>query len=148
MNKLYLFIGPPSHPSMDESAVRQFIEEPGEKIICGGTTSSIFERILRKKATVNLQSYSDGVPPYGFLGSILVTECTVTLEKLTAGVQAGRLPKNAAGEFIKRITAVPGIKIYLGRAKNKVNGENKELVIKNFIEYLKSRGKRVEILEF
>jgi hypothetical protein len=148
MHKLSIFIGPPSTPTLDNGAVKQFLSEPGEKIICGGTTSTVFEKFLGTKASVQLQGYSDGVPPYGFLGSMLVTECTATLEKLTQLFQTSRDRKNAVDEINKRISAASDIKIYRGKAVNKVSRKNKDLIINNFIDLLKIRGKRIDILEF
>lgn len=49
-------------------------------MVCGGSTSRLVSRILKKEETVNLESETDIVPPTGSINGIdLVTEGVITI---------------------------------------------------------------------
>jgi len=75
-----LFVGPPEDKSKDEEIVKKFLSRKGKKIVCGGTTAQIFERVLEKKVKLDIMSFTEELPPIGKMDGIdLVTEGIVTL---------------------------------------------------------------------
>lgn len=80
LQTLNLFVGPPEDKTKDEFLVKTFMEQQGKKVICGGTTAQIFERVLKKKIDLDLRSFSEDLPPVGKMEGIdLITEGIVTL---------------------------------------------------------------------
>ena len=80
MNMLF---GPPASRDDNERMMSLFFSKEGKHIICGGTTSSIAAKYLRKplKATLNFEM-SD-VPPIAELEGVdLVTEGVITVNKV------------------------------------------------------------------
>ncbi len=80
-----VMVGPPSRAEDDEKVVRRLLEADGKKICCGGTTSQIAARFLKKEVTVDTQDIlnrSAHVPPKGYIEGIdLVTEGMLTLQR-------------------------------------------------------------------
>ena len=80
MNMLF---GPPSNRDDADRMMSLFFSKEGKHIICGGTTSSIAAKFLRKplKATLNFEQ-SD-VPPIAMIEGVdLVTEGVITVNKV------------------------------------------------------------------
>ena len=78
-----LMFGPPASRDDNERMMSLFFSKEGKHIICGGTTSSIAAKYLRKplKATLNFEM-SD-VPPIAELEGVdLVTEGVITINKV------------------------------------------------------------------
>ncbi|WPC39821.1 SpoIIE family protein phosphatase [Clostridium sp. JS66] len=75
-----LFTGPPKDKEMDSVVIRNFMDSPGKKVICGGTAANIAERELGKKLKVNLDFFNKDVPPTATMDGIdLITEGVLTL---------------------------------------------------------------------
>lgn len=78
-----IMVGPPVNPEDDEPIVKEFLGNPGKKIVCGGTTSSIVSKYLGVPVTTELNYVDTGVPPIGHMQGIdLVTEGVVTLGRV------------------------------------------------------------------
>ncbi len=78
-----IMVGPPVNKEDDEPIVKEFMGNPGKKIVCGGTTSSIVSRYLGVPVTTELHYVDTGVPPIGHMEGIdLVTEGVVTLGRV------------------------------------------------------------------
>ena len=78
-----MMFGPPSNRDDNERMMSLFFAKEGKRIICGGTTSSIAARYLRKplKATLNFE-VSD-IPPVAELEGVdLVTEGVITVNRV------------------------------------------------------------------
>ena len=78
-----MMFGPPSNRDDNDRMMSLFFSKEGKHIICGGTTSSIAAKYLRKplKATLNFEM-SD-VPPIAELEGVdLVTEGVITVNKV------------------------------------------------------------------
>ena len=72
----------PSQEQLDGDAVRQFMELPGTKVVCGGTTAEIVARWLGQQVEVSDDAISMVAPPrYDIAGIDLVTEGAVTLNQ-------------------------------------------------------------------
>ncbi len=79
-NKLCLWAGPPRDSSNDETIVNKFLNKPGKKVIAGGTTANIVNRITGIPLKVSLTYQNTNLPPIGCMEGIdLVTEGILTL---------------------------------------------------------------------
>lgn len=81
-NVVSLFTGPPADERQDGQAVRQFMELPGTKVVCGGTTADLVARWLGERVRLEQDPISMVAPPrYEIPGIDLVTEGAVTLNQ-------------------------------------------------------------------
>ena len=65
---LTILTGPPSQRASDAEVVRRFVEAPGRKVICGGTTANIAARVPQRYVDpLPLMEGSDDVPPAAWL---------------------------------------------------------------------------------
>ena len=77
-----LAFGPPVDKEMDHQMVEMFLNSPGKKIICGGTTANIVARSLNKDIKVICDHDDYSIPPKAKIDGIdLVTEGIITLSK-------------------------------------------------------------------
>ena len=80
MNVLF---GPPLNRDDTERMLSLFFSKEGKHIVCGGTTSSLVAKFLRKKITVSTDFEPGGVPPISFIEGVdLVTEGVLTMNKV------------------------------------------------------------------
>lgn len=78
-----ILTGPPSERENDMKIIRKFVETPGLKIVCGGTTSRLVSQFLNVPLEMEREPLSDIAPPrYGIKGINLVTEGAVTLNQV------------------------------------------------------------------
>lgn len=97
-----VLVGPPVDAKEDEGLVKKFLELPGIKIVCGGTTSKIVSRLMNKELKVDLLYASPDVPPIGYIDGInLVTEGVVTLRKACSIIRNYSVQNGEAGGFFK-----------------------------------------------
>jgi hypothetical protein len=124
--KLTALIGPPRNPDDDQLIVKSLILSEGVKVICGGTTSQLVGRILKKEVLVNVEDMiSDVVPPTGqMIGIDLVTEGAVTLyytlQHLKANHQDLEKIKDGSGRLAKALLMADEIHFIVGLAINPV----------------------------
>ncbi|MEN2983960.1 MAG: SpoIIE family protein phosphatase [Dictyoglomaceae bacterium] len=154
-NKVNVMVGPPSDPFLDEFVVKRFISMPGRKVICGGTTAQIVEKILGKKVELDLKTISDNSPPIGYMEDIdLVTEGIITLTQVFRYLngQTENLGYGASiiVDFIEKADEICFI---VGKAINPTyqnplfsyDMSLKFRVIQDIAEILKKKGKIVKI---
>ena len=80
MNMLF---GPPSNRDDADRMMSLFFSKEGKHIICGGTTSSIAAKFLRKPLKPTLNFEQSDVPPIAELEGVdLVTEGVITVNKV------------------------------------------------------------------
>ena len=165
MNMLF---GPPSNRDDADRMMSLFFSKEGKHIICGGTTSSIAAKFLRKPLRATLNFESSDVPPIAEIEGVdLVTEGVITVNK------ALEYAKDYLGEnkhyehwSIKRDGAslicrllfeeATDINFYVGRAVNPAH-QNPDLPINfnikmNLVEELsaclKKMGKKIKVSYF
>ncbi|WP_438449436.1 SpoIIE family protein phosphatase [Gorillibacterium sp. sgz5001074] len=95
---LTLLVGPPSIRAMDGAVVQEWMDQPGRKVVCGGTSANLVARELGLELTVNLadRAADPDVPPTAVIEGIdLVTEGVLTLRKVLALLQEYRLDPGA-----------------------------------------------------
>ena len=79
---LNIFTGPPTHKEDDERVVRDFMNQEGQKVVCGGTSANITARVLKKEIITSLNYADPTVPPTASIeGLDLVTEGVLTIGK-------------------------------------------------------------------
>jgi hypothetical protein len=75
-----VLVGPPEKPESDRSFVQKFMGLYGKKVVCGGTTGQIVEKVLGKTIDIDIFSITEKSPPIGYLEGIdLITEGIITL---------------------------------------------------------------------
>ncbi len=78
-----LLFGPPANRDDCDRMMSLFFSKEGKHIICGGTTSSIAAKYLRKPLNVNLNFEDPKIPPIAHLEGVdLVTEGVITVNKV------------------------------------------------------------------
>ncbi|MHB8106952.1 MAG: PP2C family protein-serine/threonine phosphatase [Candidatus Cryosericum sp.] len=82
LRRTVILTGPPMDPADDAWVVREFLQTPGEKVICGGTTTKIICRETGRTADVDIATARPDCPPMGSMpGADLVTEGVLTISK-------------------------------------------------------------------
>jgi len=163
-HRLIIFTGPPLNKENDEKIVKMFLSMEGEKVICGGTTSNIVSRYVKKEVEMDLSTIREDVPPFGKLEGVgLVTEGVLTLSKASellekCGGDIGKLPndeKNAAVVLAKKLLYADECKFIVGQSINPIyqhpdlpfNISIRKNVIERLANILKHYGKEVEIMK-
>ncbi len=78
-----ILVGPPMKESDDELVASNFMKQEGLKVVCGGTTSKIIAKYLKKDIKTSLAYFTPDVPPIAIIEGIdLVTEGVITLGKV------------------------------------------------------------------
>ena len=84
-----IFTGPPDDLSKDEEVIRNFMCQPGKKIVCGGTAANILSRELGREIITDLKYIDPCVPPTATIKGIdLVTEGVLTLKMVLNQLQS------------------------------------------------------------
>lgn len=163
-----LLFGPPSNRSDCNRMMSLFFSKEGKHIICGGTTSTIAAKYLRKPLRPSLNFERSDIPPTAELEGVdLVTEGVITVNKVLEYAR-DYLDKNECYEqwSFKRDGAAlicrllfeeaTDINFYVGRAINPAH-QNPDLPINfsikmNLVEELsaclKKMGKRIKVSYF
>ncbi|MBB6062639.1 hypothetical protein HNP65_001077 [Thermosipho japonicus] len=80
---LTIMVGPPEDERKDRLVVEKLLNSKGKKVICGGTTGQIVERITGKNIDVDVRTISKNSPPIGYMDGVdLVTEGIITLTQV------------------------------------------------------------------
>lgn len=78
-----VMVGPPVNKEQDQEHVARYMEGPGLKVVCGGTSSNILARYLHKHLRPSLDYPDHEIPPIAYIDGIdLVTEGVITLRRL------------------------------------------------------------------
>lgn len=79
---LNLFTGPPSRKEDDELLIYDFMNAPGKRVICGGTSANIASRVLEIPILTSLTYTDPALPPTASMKNMdLVTEGVLTLSR-------------------------------------------------------------------
>lgn len=163
-----LLFGPPSNRSDCDRMMSLFFSKEGKHIICGGTTSSIAAKYLRKPLRPSLNFERSDIPPTAELEGVdLVTEGVITVNKVLEYAK-DYLDKNECYEqwSFKRDGAAlicrllfeeaTDINFYVGRAINPahqnpdlpINFSIKMNLVEELSDCLKKMGKRIKVSYF
>ncbi len=163
-----ILFGPPRNRDDANRMMSLFFSKEGKHIICGGTTSSIAAKYLRRPIEASLNFESSDVPPIAHIEGVdLVTEGVITINKVIEYAKDA-LDKNELYEkwSIQRDGAslicrllfeeATDINFYVGRAVNPAH-QNPDLPINfnikmNLVEELsnclRKMGKRIKVSYF
>ncbi len=82
LRRTVILTGPPMDPDDDVRVVNEFLQTPGEKVVCGGTTTNIVCRETGRTAEVDVATARPDCPPMGSMPGVdLVTEGVLTISK-------------------------------------------------------------------
>ncbi len=159
--RLVVLAGPPERRSDDAEVVRSFMESPGRKVVCGGTTSLMVGREIGRKVEVDLGSLGDTAPPTGRIEGIdLVTEGILTLTKTLETLRDGPPARNrlryrtdGPGRLTDLLSEADEIRFIVGRAINPAHQSAdlpaelalKSKVVEDLARVLTSLGKEVTV---
>lgn len=119
---LVLLSGPPANRSNDARAMREFLDAPGKKVICGASSAMMAARFLGKSLKVDQENASAITPPRYYLDGIdLVTEGVVTLNQVLniVGADPTRYePDNSVSTLTSWLKEADRIDFLVGRAAN------------------------------
>ena len=165
MNMLF---GPPSNRDDADRMMSLFFSKEGKHIICGGTTSSIAAKFLRKPVKASLKFEASDVPPIAEIEGVdLVTEGVITVNKVLEYAK-DYLGENKHYEHwsFKRDGAslicrllfeeATDINFYVGRAVNPahqnpdlpINFNIKMNLVEELSKCLKKMGKKIKVSYF
>ena len=81
--KVNILVGPPVEKEKDNFYIKQFLDNDGKKVVCGGTSSQIVAKYLDTEVKTSFDFLDKDLPPIGFIDGIdLTTEGVLTLRKL------------------------------------------------------------------
>lgn len=103
--KTLVVTGPPFTKDRDADLARKIELFDGKKIVSGGTTAQIVSRLLQKRVSVDLSTWSTGVPPASSMDGLdLVTEGMLTLGKVATALEqkisVHTMPNDAVKKFV------------------------------------------------
>lgn len=165
MNMLF---GPPSNRDDADRMMSLFFSKEGKHIICGGTTSSIAAKFLRKPVKASLNFEASDVPPIAEIEGVdLVTEGVITVNKVLeyAKDYLGEnkhyehwIFKRDGASLICRLLfeEATDINFYVGRAVNPahqnpdlpINFNIKMNLVEELSKCLKKMGKKIKVSYF
>ena len=165
MNMLF---GPPANRDDAERMMSLFFSKDGKHIICGGTTSSIAAKYLKKPLKASLNFQQSDIPPIAEIEGVdLVTEGVITVNRVLEYAKDYLGDNERYNEWsfqrdgaslISRLLfeEATDINFYVGRAINPAH-QNPDLPINfsikmNLVEELsaclKKMGKRIKVSYF
>ncbi len=165
MNMLF---GPPSNRDDADRMMSLFFSKEGKHIICGGTTSSIAAKFLRKPLKPTLNFEASDVPPIAEIEGVdLVTEGVITVNKVLEYAKDYLEEnkyyehwsfKNDGASLICRLLfeEATDINFYVGKAINPahqnpdlpINFNIKMNLVEELSKCLKKMGKKIKVSYF
>lgn len=163
-----ILFGPPSNRDDAERMMSLFFSKEGKHIICGGTTSSIAAKYLKKPLQASLNFEKSDVPPIAKIEGVdLVTEGVITMNKVIEYAKDYLKDNELYEEWnFKRDGAslicrllfeeATDINFYVGRAINPahqnpdlpINFNIKMNLVEELSKSLKLMGKRIKVSYF
>ena len=163
-----ILFGPPSNRDDADRMMSLFFSKEGKHIICGGTTSSIAAKYLRKPLKASLNFENSDIPPIAEIEGVdLVTEGVITMNRVIeyAKDYLGENKYYEHWSFKKDGASLIGrllfeeatdINIYVGRAINPahqnpdlpINFSIKMNLVDELTKALKQMGKRIKVSYF
>ncbi len=163
-----ILFGPPSNRNDCDRMMSLFFSKEGKHIVCGGTTSSIAAKFLRKPLRATLNFEKSDIPPIAELEGVdLVTEGVITINRVLEYAK-DHLAENTkydiwsqqrdGASLVSRLLfeEATDINFYVGRAINPAH-QNPDLpitfsikmnLVEELSECLKQMGKRIKVSYF
>ena len=163
-----ILFGPPSNRDDADRMMSLFFSKEGKHIICGGTTSSIAAKYLRKSLKPTLNFVQSDVPPIAELEGVdLVTEGVITMNKVIEYAKDYLVEnkfyehwsfKKDGASLISQLLfeEATDINFYVGRAVNPahqnpdlpINFNIKMNLVDELSKSLREMGKRIKVSYF
>lgn len=153
-----ILTGPPSDRAKDMEVIKRFIQLPGLKIVCGGTTAKIVAKFLNVPLQMEPEPMSVIAPPrYAIKGINLVTEGAVTLNQVynILDEDASKLNEDSGVTELRLLLGVADkLNIIVGAADNTANEDisfrqrgvlSRKVLIPLLAEKLREEGKLVNV---
>lgn len=158
--------GPPSKPELDTMTIQMFMDAPGTKVICGGTTAQVAARVLDRPLEVDWLPPSkrgkwakEKLPPVAKLEGVdLVTEGVLTLSSTvdllgkSATIHDLETGPQADKRLARILLGADEIRFIVGDAINPhqladiVRGKPmRQVYLEELVEVLEARNKQVSI---
>ena len=117
-----VFTGAPYDQSKDGEYARAFSLYEGRKAICGGTTSNIISRELKRPITTPVCMTSGDLPPLSYMDGVdLITEGILTLTRTLEYLEQGVQKQDAAGQLVAFFMESDVIEFMLGAKLNQAH---------------------------
>ena len=165
MNMLF---GPPSNRDDADRMMSLFFSKEGKHIICGGTTSSIAAKFLRKPLKASLNFEQSDIPPTATIEGVdLVTEGVITVNRVLEYAkdylgenkyyEHWSFKKDGASQISRLLfEEATDINFYVGRAVNPahqnpdlpINFNIKMNLVDELSQCLKKMGKKIKVSYF
>lgn len=163
-----LLFGPPSNRDDCDRMMSLFFSKEGKHIVCGGTTSSIVSKYLRKPIKASLNFVKSDIPPTAEIEGVdLVTEGVITVNKVLSyakdylegneSYEDWSFKKDGASQICQLLfEEATDINFFVGRAVNPahqnpdlpINFNIKMNLVKELSECLKKMGKHIKVSYF
>ena len=163
-----LLVGPPSNKEDDNRMLTLFFGKEGKHIVCGGTTSQIVSKFLRRPIDLSIDYVDLGIPPTAKIEGVdLVTEGVITLAKVLEYANSYLVDNDKYMEWsyqpdgassISRLLfeEATDINFFVGRAVNPahqnpslpINFNVKMRLVDELTIALKKMGKRIKVSYF
>ncbi|MBQ8578663.1 MAG: SpoIIE family protein phosphatase [Clostridia bacterium] len=163
-----LLFGPPSNRDDCDRMMSLFFSKAGKHIVCGGTTSSIAAKYLRKPLKASLVFERSDVPPTAEIEGVdLVTEGVITINRVleyakdylgeNKEYEHWNFRKDGASKICRLLfEEATDINFYVGRAINPahqnpdlpINFSIKMNLVEELSQCLKQMGKRIKVSYF
>lgn len=149
--------GPPADRAMSPRMIRNFLNSPGKKIVCGGTTSHLVADQLGAELVPDERYLDTDLPPIARLPGIdLVTEGILTLSRAAEYLSRGRPSDrfDAATALLDQLQSADGITFMVGTARNPAHQNTglpdsiflRRTVVENLAKQLEELGKETEMV--
>ncbi len=155
---LNIMTGPPTDREIDREIVKQFLELPGLKAVCGGTTAQIVAKYLDEPLQVEQEPTSTIAPPrYAIHGIDLVTEGAITLNQVynIMDEDIEKLNEDSGVTELRLLLGVADrVNFIVGGAENKANRDisflqrgvlSRKVLVPHMVERLEKDGKLVTV---
>ena len=163
-----LLFGPPSNRDDCDRMMSLFFSKAGKHIVCGGTTSSIAAKYLRKPLKASLNFERSDIPPIAEIEGVdLVTEGVITINRVleyakdylsgNEAYEQWSFHRDGASLICQLLfEEATDINFFVGRAVNPahqnpdlpINFNIKMNLVKELSECLKKMGKRIKVSYF
>ena len=163
-----LLFGPPANPDDCGRMMELFFSKEGKHIVCGGTTSSIASKYLRKPVHQTALLDDSGIPPISSIEGVdLVTEGVITMNRVldyakdyledNKCYETWGFKKDGASQVSRLLfEEATDINIFAGRAINPAHQDPnlpitfsvKMQLVKELSECLTKMGKTVKVAYF
>lgn len=163
-----ILFGPPSNRDDCDRMMSLFFSKQGKHIVCGGTTSSIVAKYLKKPLKASLSFVKSDVPPIAEIEGVdLVTEGVITINKVLEYAKDvlnknelypyWSMGEDGASKICRMLfEEATDINFYVGRAVNPahqnpdlpINFNIKMNLVEELSKCLKQMGKNIKVSYF